>query len=111
MPCDRTAVLQSRRQDCGDSTAAAIVVREGGAFVEDANVLDIIRALVDEERELRERDREGLDATERQRMAEIETALDQCWDYLRQRRAAREFGRDPGQAHTRTPETVERYLQ
>ena len=33
--------------------------------------------------------------------AEIEIALDQCWDLLRQRRARREFGEDPDAAAVR----------
>lgn len=79
--------------------------------MEDAQVLDVIRRLVDEEQELRTRDPDGLDALERRRMDEVGGALDQCWDYLRQRRAAREFGRDPDTAHTRPPDVVDRYLQ
>jgi hypothetical protein len=37
--------------------------------------------------------------------------LDQCWDLLRQRRALREAHLDPGEAHVRQPEVVERYEQ
>ena len=37
--------------------------------------------------------------------------LDQCWDLLRQRRALREFGRDPDQAKVRPPKVVENYEQ
>ena len=36
--------------------------------------------------------------------------LDRCWDLLRQRRALREFGRDPGEASERDEGTVEGYL-
>jgi len=80
--------------------------------MDDAKVLDTIRRLVDEERELRTRDPDGLDAEERKRMEELEAALDQCWDYLRQRRAARDYGLDPeNQAQVRPPGVVERYLQ
>jgi len=79
--------------------------------VEDVKVLTVIRQLVDEEQELRTRDAEGLDPVERQRMDEIGAELDQCWDYLRQRRAAREYGRDPDSAGVRAPEVVDRYLQ
>jgi len=38
-------------------------------------------------------------------------SLDQCWDLLRQRRALREFDRDPADANVRSEETVERYEQ
>jgi hypothetical protein len=37
--------------------------------------------------------------------------LDQCWDLLNQRRALREFGRDPDEAKVRDETTVEGYLQ
>ena len=45
------------------------------------------------------------------RLRDIEVMLDQCWDLLRQRRAKREFGADPDDAHVRDPETVEHYEQ
>ena len=48
---------------------------------------------------------------DRRRLAEIEVSLDQCWDLLRQRRALRDAGRDPGAAAARPPEVVERYEQ
>jgi hypothetical protein len=44
-------------------------------------------------------------------MEQIKVSLDQCWDLLRQRRALRESGRDPGAAELRRPEVVERYEQ
>jgi hypothetical protein len=37
--------------------------------------------------------------------------LDQCWDLLRQRRALREFGADPGKAKVRPKNIVENYEQ
>ncbi len=80
-------------------------------MADDTQVLEAIRRLVDEERDLRTRDPDGLDALERKRMEEVEAALDQCWDYLRQRRAARDHGRDPDQVRPRPPEVVDRYLQ
>lgn len=46
---------------------------------------------------------------ERARLAAVAVELDQCWDLLRQRRALREFGKDPEAAHVRPPETVEKY--
>ena len=48
---------------------------------------------------------------EHRRLAEVEQALDQCWDLLRQRRALREAGRDPGAARVRDPDVVEGYQQ
>jgi len=43
------------------------------------------------------------------RVKSIEVALDQCYDLLRQRRALREFGRDPDKAKLRDEKTVEGY--
>jgi hypothetical protein len=48
---------------------------------------------------------------DRERLARIKVELDQCWDLLRQRRALREFGRDPDQAKVRPPTVVENYEQ
>ncbi len=47
----------------------------------------------------------------RDRLAKIKVELDQCWDLLRQRRALREFGRDPDQAKVRPAKIVENYEQ
>ncbi|MGZ5036260.1 MAG: DUF2630 family protein [Usitatibacter sp.] len=43
------------------------------------------------------------------RLKKIQVQLDQCWDLLRQRRAARETGHDPKDAHLRPPGVVENY--
>ena len=81
--------------------------------MDDKNVLDRIHGLVDEEHQLRQQLAQGkLSANEEHaRLKELEEALDQCWDLLRRRRAAREVGNDPNaeQAHTITE--VEGYLQ
>jgi len=78
----------------------------------DPQILSRIGELVDEERELRTRHRATpLDDSERLRLEEIETQLDQCWDLLHQRRALIEFGMDPAQARVRDEDTVERYQQ
>ncbi|MFJ6525497.1 DUF2630 family protein [Streptomyces longwoodensis] len=45
--------------------------------------------------------------TERQRLAELERALDQCWDLLRQRRAKSEYGENPDEARVRPSSQVE----
>jgi hypothetical protein len=80
--------------------------------MDDKEINHRIQQLVDEEHELFHRGSEGgLDETERQRLDSLQVALDQCWDLLRQRRALREFGRDPDEARVRDPETVENYLQ
>ena len=45
------------------------------------------------------------------RLQEIEVALDQCWDLLRQRRARRLAGQEPDDAIVRPPIVVETYEQ
>ena len=78
----------------------------------DPQIHGTIEQLVAEEHELWERESAG-DATDadRQRLQAVKVSLDQCWDLLRQRRALREAGRDPGAADVRQPEVVERYEQ
>jgi Protein of unknown function (DUF2630) len=80
--------------------------------MDDAEVIRRIGALVDEEHAL-ERDvgAHGPDSESAARLQEVEVALDQCWDLLRQRRARREMGQDPDDAQVRPPEVVERYQQ
>ena len=80
--------------------------------MEEAQIHGSIEKLVAEEHELWEREAAG-NATEvdRQRLEELKISLDQCWDYLRQRRALREAGRDPDAADARSPEVVETYEQ
>jgi hypothetical protein len=78
----------------------------------DDEVLARIRTLVDEEHELRARHHdEPLDDDEQVRLGDLEVALDQCWDLLRQRRARREAGQDPDSASARSEGTVEGYIQ
>ena len=73
---------------------------------------DRIEKLVSEEQELYARVGEGgFSAAEHNRLESIKVSLEQCWDLLRQRRALRESGQDPGAAHVRDPEVVERYEQ
>jgi Protein of unknown function (DUF2630) len=74
----------------------------------DRSVLDHIRELVAEEQRLYEH-KTPTDANQ-ERLAKIKVELDQFWDLLRQRRALREFGRDPGEAEIRPPGIVEKYL-
>lgn len=71
------------------------------------NVLAHIERLVREEHHL-EGTEKPTDA-DRVRLAAVAVELDQCWDLLRQRRALREFGKDPGTAQVRPPDTVEKY--
>jgi hypothetical protein len=75
----------------------------------DLPVLGHIDGLVKEEERLYAKGE--LTDDDRDRLAKIKVELDQCWDLLRQRRALREFGRDPDQAKVRPPNVVENYEQ
>jgi Protein of unknown function (DUF2630) len=79
---------------------------------EDNDTLSRINALVAEEKELRGKLQRGEISgdEENMRLRALEVQLDQCWDLLRQRRALRETGGDPADAHTRTADQVEGYL-
>jgi hypothetical protein len=80
--------------------------------MDDRQVLDRIGDLVEEEHALeRQATGEGLDQAQQARLHEVEVALDQCWDLLRQRRARRNAGQDPDSAAVRPGTTVEGYLQ
>ena len=80
--------------------------------MEDKDVLRRIEALVAEEHDLLNKRSEGtIGAEGHQRLEELQVNLDQCWDYLRQRRAARESGLEPDSASVRSGATVERYQQ
>lgn len=73
----------------------------------DQPVLGHIERLVAEEHKLY--NQRSLTEADRSRLAQVQVELDQCWDLLRQRRALREFGKDPKEAHVRSPEIVEHY--
>ena len=73
----------------------------------DKNVLGHIEELVTEEKKLYAQG-EMSDA-ERERLAKINVELDRCWDLLRQRRALREYGRNPDEAEVRPANVVENY--
>ena len=80
--------------------------------MDDQQIHSQIEKLVAEEHELWEREGSGAATPDdRQRLESLQVSLDQCWDLLRQRRALREAGRDPEEAHTRDPDTVEHYEQ
>jgi hypothetical protein len=79
----------------------------------DQDIHKYINALVEKEQELRdsmpdESDKASARAAELRR---LEEQLDQCWDLLRQRRAKRKAGEDPGEAETRPVDEVEHYRQ
>ena len=78
----------------------------------DDEVIARINALVEEEHALaRALEGRGATADDKARLRELEVALDQCWDLLRQRRARREFGEDPSTAEVRPGDVVEGYRQ
>jgi Protein of unknown function (DUF2630) len=80
--------------------------------MDDADVIARINTLVEEEHQLeRELETRTPKDADKARLRELEVALDQCWDLLRQRRARREFGHDPSEAEVRPPDVVERYRQ
>jgi hypothetical protein len=81
--------------------------------MDDKTILGRINELVDEEHRLRTQVQSGDISTdeERDRLRELEESLDQCWDLLRRRRAARASGADPESAHVRSKANVETYLQ
>ena len=79
------------------------------AHTSDESVLEKIQNLVHEEQAIYGKS----DVTDHDqvRLQAIQVQLDQCWDLLRQRRAKREFGQDPDQAHARPASVVEKYEQ
>jgi hypothetical protein len=84
----------------------------GEPDMDDKEIIAQISALADEEQRLEEAHvGEGISDEERARLRSIEVTLDQLWDTLRQRRAKRNSGADPDEAHTRSAGTVEGYLQ
>jgi spore cortex formation protein SpoVR/YcgB (stage V sporulation) len=81
--------------------------------MDDERILDTIHRLVDDERQERERLREGAisQAQESERLRRLEQTLDQCWDLLRQRRARKDAGENPDGASVRPAPEVEGYRQ
>ena len=75
----------------------------------DQSVLGHIDGLVKEEEQLYGKGE--LTDADQQRLATLKVELDQCWDLLRQRRALREFGKDPEKAQVRAANVVENYEQ
>ncbi|WP_428964664.1 DUF2630 family protein [Micromonospora fluostatini] len=81
--------------------------------MDDRDILKRISDLVDEEHRLRSAAQVHESGTEddRDRLRELEESLDQCWDLLRRRRAARQTHGDPEAQGVRPTSEVERYLQ
>ncbi len=80
--------------------------------MQDEQVFSRIEELSEEEHGLlRRASAGGLNDEEHTRLNELQVQLDRCWDLMRQRRARRDAGQDPDEAHTRDAGTVEGYLQ
>ena len=81
--------------------------------MDDKEILGRIDELIQTEHDLRAKLASGeiTSQDEHDRLAAAETALDQCWDLLRQRRARREFGENPDVAAVRPAAEVEGYQQ
>jgi hypothetical protein len=79
--------------------------------MDDRQVLSRIDELVREEEQLLllHEGEASLNPEEHARLAELKVQLDQAWDYLRQRRALRQYGDDPDDASPRDAGTVEDY--
>lgn len=79
--------------------------------VQDADVIAHINTLAEEEHALWQKESRGetTDA-DRSRLKQIQITLDQCWDYLNQRRALRAAHRNADEAQVRDSNTVERYI-
>ncbi len=81
--------------------------------MEDREILRQIDELIQAEHTLRARLAAGQLTSEQEqaRLRSAEEELDRCWDLLRQRRALRDAGSDPGAAVSRPASEVEGYLQ
>jgi len=78
--------------------------------MDDKKVFDQINKLASEEKALfKKEEQEGVSDADRKRLKELEVTLDQCWDLLHQRRAARSAGLDPSEAKVRPVAEVEGY--
>jgi hypothetical protein len=80
--------------------------------MDDTDIVREISRLATHEHELEQRAAtDPLSDEERAALSQVEVQLDQCWDLLRQRRARRNAGQDPDDAHVRSADVVEHYRQ
>lgn len=78
--------------------------------MDNQDILERIKALVEEEHSLREGSTQaGTGAPNILRLQQVEEQLDQCWDLLRQRRAKKDYGENPDEAEVRPVSEVEGY--
>ena len=80
--------------------------------MDDSDVLSHIEKLLNEEQKFAQLKERGV-LTEEQSasMRQLEIHLDQCWDLLRQRRARRIAGLEPGDARLHDRESTELFPQ
>lgn len=81
--------------------------------MDEKTLLYQISALVDDEHKLRTQLQTGkiTEQEEHDRLGDLEAQLDQLWDLLRRRRAAKLQGVSPDEVQPHTLDEVERYLQ
>ena len=78
--------------------------------MDDKNVIQHIERLAREEHDLFEAESHGkFTDADRERLRQLQTLLDQCWDLLRKRRAKREFGQDSDEARLRSEKVIKGY--
>ena len=82
-------------------------------LMDDKSLLEHISELVEQEHRLRTELQDGkiTPQDEHDRLRQLEEQLDQLWDLLRRRRAAKQAGIAPDQVDQRSIEEVEHYLQ
>ncbi|GII56515.1 hypothetical protein Pth03_49040 [Planotetraspora thailandica] len=80
--------------------------------MDEQQILQRMHALVDEEHHLRTRRSSAVLVAQPQheRLTDLEQMLDECWDLLRRRRALRDAGMNPDDAHAAPISHVEYYL-
>ena len=80
--------------------------------MDDNEIVQRIHQLVEDEHRLNTmHEGEFASDDDQRRMRELEVALDQCWDLLRQRRARRAAGLPADDAQVRSEGVVEGYQQ
>jgi hypothetical protein len=77
--------------------------------MQDNEILQHIKEMLSDEQKLFAKSE--LSDDERNRLHKLQEELDQYWDLLRQRKALREFGKNPEKAKLRGKDTVENYEQ
>lgn len=81
--------------------------------MDEKTLIHQISTLVDDEHKLRTQLQAGkiTEEQEHERLRDIEAQLDQLWDLLRRRRAAKLQGVSPDEVQAHTLDEVEHYLQ